>query len=450
MGKPRLSRLAAALLLAAAAAQAAGGDVKPGWNLLSRHHDVEIGREAATQLEKHVQVLRDSPELQNYVSQLGTRLARLSTATDFPYSFHLVGDNNINAFALPGGPIYLHTGAITAADNEAQLAGVMAHEISHIALRHSTSQASKAFAVQIPLILASFALGSSDSLLARLTEIGLGFGVNSAFLKYSRDAERDADILGARLMAQAGFHPVEMARYFEKLKAQERGAAPIQFFSDHPNPGNRVKYVEEEVRDLPRRDYTTGSPNFSRIRELAAQVPLRRLRRGSETRPDLAPDPPSAQFREYHGGGFRLSYPSNWQPHQEPGVQDVILAPRQGLLRDRGGRTQVGAGAIAAFFATETRSLTRATDELIAYLQSRDRQLSPLRGQRRSVVVDGSNGETVLLVGLSPYGNQREFDSLLAVTRPEGLFYLVLVAPESDYNNLRPTFQRIQSSVRFR
>ncbi len=261
----RLLALSAILLVSSAQA---ARQLKPGFNLFSKSQEVELGRDAARQVEHQVRVVHDS-ELTAYVSALGRRLAAHSPAPEYPYTFKIVADKRINAFALPGGPIYVNSGTIAAAENEAQLAGVIAHEIAHVALRHSTNQASKAMAWQIPLSVVGGALGSG-SLAGQLARLGIGFGVNSAFLKYSRDAERDADIAGARILARAGYDPIEMARFFENLR--QRGREGTQFFSDHPSPGNRIRYVQEETRQLPRRGYTSSSTNYRHIRDRARQI----------------------------------------------------------------------------------------------------------------------------------------------------------------------------------
>ena len=447
-------RLAVAALLAAATLfGAAQRQLKPGFNLLSKDHDIELGKGASQQVEKQVALVRDQPALTSYVSDLGNRLAKVSQAPEYPYTFKLVAEKGINAFALPGGPIYVHAATVAAADNEAQLAGVMAHEIAHVALRHSTHQMSKAYALQIPFLLAGAVLGSG-SLLGQLTQLGIGFGFNSVLLKYSRDAERDADIVGARNVAAAGYDPVEMARFFEKLEAEQQkagGGPPIQFLSDHPNPGNRVKSVQDEVKSMPRRSYSQGSDNFAQMRASAAKVPSADRRQGynHEAGPNHPhPEMPSSEFREYRGNGFRLAYPANWKPYGETNGSSVTIAPQDGMVRDRSGQVQIVLGAIAGYFSPDTTSITAATDELIQDLRSKNPDMRPIRGQRQRIVVDGSNGETVLLAGSSPKG--RELDSLLTATRPDGLFYLILVCPESDYNTLRPVFQRMQSAVRFR
>ncbi len=254
--------------------------LKPGFNLYSKQQDVQLGQEAAAQVAKQYQVIHDR-DLDAYINRIGRRLVSQPQAdsADFPYTFTLVNDKSINAFALPGGPTFVHTGLIAAAENEAQVAGVLAHEISHVALRHGTHQASKALGVQ--LVAGVLGAGAGRSMLGQLTQAGLAFGANSVLLKYSRDAEKQADLLGAQIMAGAGYNPIEMARFFEKLEA-EGGAHGPQFLSDHPNPGNRVQYIEAEIRSLPPSGYAAGNRDFARMQQraqaLAANAPRPRSR----------------------------------------------------------------------------------------------------------------------------------------------------------------------------
>ena len=245
--------------------------IRPGFNLFSPAQDIQLGKETSAEIEKQVSVVKDK-KLTAYVAKIGQRLAAVAQGEKYPYSFKIVADPSINAFALPGGPIYVHTGLITAADNEAQLAGVLAHEEAHVALRHSTNRATKAQIFQIPLVLAGGMLEKKGGILAALSQIGIGFGVNSIFMKYSRNAEKQADIVGARMMAEVGYDAVEMAAFFQKLE-ETGGARGPQFFSDHPNPGNRVRYISEEVELLPKRSYTKGSAGlFRAMKARAAKI----------------------------------------------------------------------------------------------------------------------------------------------------------------------------------
>lgn len=271
-GVRRISGLAAAGLFAVTSAVAQLQTVRPGFNLFTPAQDIQLGKEARGEIEKKLAIVHNA-QLSTYVTSIGERLARSPHAGDFPFTFTVVYDKNVNAFSLPGGPVYLNTGVIAACENEAQLAGVMAHEMSHIALRHGTSQLSKQNLIALPAALIGGAVGN-DSLISRIARLGIGLGANSVLLRFSRTAESQADYNGAAIMAEAGYNPIEMARFFEKLEAQDPHQGGLaQFLSDHPNPGNRVAAVEEEVRHMPQRNYVDDSPRFHKMRDLTAHLP---------------------------------------------------------------------------------------------------------------------------------------------------------------------------------
>ncbi|PYX00960.1 MAG: peptidase M48 [Acidobacteria bacterium] len=242
----------------------------PGFNLFSKDQDVQLGKESAAQVRKQMPVVRD-PVLSEYVSRVGRRLAdsQEARASGFPFTFEVVADPSINAFALPGGPMFIHTGLLKAVDNEAQLAGVMGHEMSHVILRHGTNQASKAQLIQLPALLAGQVAGGS--MLGRLAQAGIGLGANSVLLKFSRGAESQADLMGSHLMAEGGYNPMQMARFFEKLNSQG-GSRTLEFLSDHPNPGNRERAIEEEADRLPQRNYSFQTGAFDRMKQAVAQI----------------------------------------------------------------------------------------------------------------------------------------------------------------------------------
>src|SRR5258706_1714563 len=222
-----------------------GLEGKPGFNLFSKQHDIQLGLQTAAQVSKQYQVVPNQ-ELQDCLRRVGERLAAQKEPREsgLQFTYTLVNDKTVNAFALPGGPTFVHTGLILAADNEAQVAGVLAHEMSHVILRHGTNQASKANLMQIPALLAGAATGSN--LLDQLANLG----AVGMLLKFSRNDESQADALGTKIMNEAGYNPIEMAHFLEKLQAEGGSRAP-QFLSDHPNPGNRVQAVQAEIRALP-------------------------------------------------------------------------------------------------------------------------------------------------------------------------------------------------------
>ena len=264
-----VAMLAVALVTAFAGAQGPT-QFHPGFNLFSKEQDVQAGKEYAAEVRKQRTVIND-PFLSAYVNRVGQRLvsSREAQQSGFPFTFEVVADPSINAFALPGGPMFIQTGLLRAVDNEAQLAGVMGHEMSHVILRHGTNQASKAQLIQLPAVLGSQLAGSS--MVGQLAQLGIGLGANSVILKFSRTAESQADLMGSHLMAEAGYSPIELARFFDKLNAEGGSHAP-QFLSDHPNPENREKAIAQEVQRLPAQDYNYQTGDFARMKQALARI----------------------------------------------------------------------------------------------------------------------------------------------------------------------------------
>jgi len=242
----------------------------PGFNLFSKEQDVQLGQENAAQVRKQMPIVKD-PFLTEYVNRVGKKLAASQEAQEsgFPFSFEVVADPSINAFALPGGPMFINTGLLKAVDNEAQLAGVMGHEMSHVILRHGTNQASKQNLIKLPALLGSQMAGGS--MVGQLAQMGIGLGANSVLLKFSRTAESQADLMGSHLMAEAGYDPVQMERFFQKLNT-EGGSRPLQFLSDHPNPDNRERAIEQEVSRMPQQRYGYQSGEFQKMKKAVATI----------------------------------------------------------------------------------------------------------------------------------------------------------------------------------
>ena len=240
--------------------------VKPssGFDMFSAQEEIQAGQQAATDAKKQLPLLPDSDPVTRYVQRLGEKLVSHAPGEKWPYEFHVINQKEINAFALPGGPVFVNLGTIQAADNEAQLAGVMAHEISHVVQRHGTRAASKQMAAQLPLALLGGIMGKGA--LSQMAQMGISFGVGSYFLKNSRSAESEADLLGSDIMYDSGYDPHQMAVFFAKL-AEEGGARGPQFLSDHPDPGNRAQAVSKEVGTLPRKSFVSDSAEFREIKQ---------------------------------------------------------------------------------------------------------------------------------------------------------------------------------------
>lgn len=456
-------------VLAAAILLAPGGwaelkQLRPGWNLFTPQQDVQVGKEAAGQMERKLPVVHNR-DLDSYLNVILRKLEKSPYARTlvregergemFPFQIRAVYDKNINAFSLPGGPIFVNTAVIQSAENEAQLAGVIAHEMSHVVLRHSTNQASKRNLVALPAVLASMLVG--NSLLGQLTQIGISFTANSALLKFSRTDEAEADYNGAEIMADAGYNPLELARFFEILEAKtsRQGTLP-QFLSDHPNPGNRAATMNDEIRQMPRRAYVeeeTGQ--FARVQELVRHLqPPEALQRSDGDEGPISPPRsarPTSQLRPYTGQSFALAYPDNWQVYAGRHADSVTIAPREGLVKGASGQASVGYGLEVSYYALpgNRTDLDRETQALIAHLQQSNAGMHVGRAAR-SIEVARQPALLSTLYSKSPFGGDQEVDALLTVVRPEGLFYIVFIAPQGEFDAVQGIFEEILRSVQFR
>jgi Zn-dependent protease with chaperone function len=234
-----------------AAAQTTTRPASAGFNLFSVEQDIEIGRQSAIEAERQLPLLNNA-NANRYLGQIVTKLAAQAPGARYPYSIKAVNDPAINAFSLPGGPMYVNRGLVEAARNEAELAGVLAHEMSHVALRHGTHQASKAYLGQAGLGILGGLLGQNGGNTSKILGAVGGVGLNAAFLKFSREDEFQADQLGAQMMARAGYNPEAMANFFQVLRSQQ-GRDPgklEQFFSGHPPSAEREARIRTQATSL--------------------------------------------------------------------------------------------------------------------------------------------------------------------------------------------------------
>jgi predicted Zn-dependent protease len=228
---------------------------RPGaqFSLVSVEQEIEIGREANAQVRKEVPEVRDAQATQ-YVRGIGQRLVRAATGPKYPYSFSMADYREINAFALPGGPVWLHRGVLHAATNESQVAGVLAHEVAHIAQRHAAGQLTKNMMANLGLGLLGAVLGNGGG--AGAAQMAAGFLANGVFLKFSRDDEREADQVGLQLMRRAGWDGRGMVELFEILQREaKRNPGSVElFFSSHPSPQDRISRLQAGIRPGGTRD----------------------------------------------------------------------------------------------------------------------------------------------------------------------------------------------------
>ena len=437
-------------------------DFEPSrFNLFSPQQDVAMGKDAAQQVMMEQTVVTD-PAVTAYVTRIGEALAKSPKAGSFPYNFHVIQDPSINAFALPGGPVFVHTGLLAALDNEAQLAGVLAHEISHVALRHGTTQVTKAQGIQLGLMLGASMLGKQGSIWNTVAQLGAGLGAQSLLLKYSRDHERDADLNGAQIMNDIGYDPVQMAVFFQKLEAQGQQSNGFleNFLADHPSPGNRIEYVTEQNQYLPRKTYIQGSnSDLARVKNVVTSLPKAAPAQSATPASGQAalPDPstlrPTSDQIRHRNRSFVLYHPKNWDPYGDPNSDSVTIAPKAALVEGQNGQTQIGYGIIASYYYPQNGvgqtipvDLRRDTQALLQEVQGNAgmKQSSAPRPAK----VAGNNAYLTPLTSTSPFGGV-ERDVILTVDRPEGLFYMVFIAPDSEWRSVQGSFDQVVRSLQF-
>ncbi len=447
----------------------------PGNVGISRQEQQQLGLKAMGEVYKQMPVLPDSSPVTQYVQQLGRKLQKvIPQQYSWPYQFHVVQQKEINAFALPGGPIFINIGTIDAADNEAELAGVMAHEMSHVYMQHSAKQMKQNLGPSILAgagqILGSMIGGVGGAIASMGGQVGGGLWS----MKYSRADEAQADAVGAIIMYKAGYNPVYMAQFFQKLE-KEGGPGGPQFLSSHPNPGNRVQAVEAQIKNWPPITYRNDSAQFAQARAQAQKVraytaqQIDQMAKSGQihnqvpagvpvssagqqgagpamSNVSMQQVKPSSDFRAYNGQGFSIQYPSNWQVAQQQGLGTVI-GPQAGVTQ---GAVAYGV-AINVVQPQQSMSLDQATQALISQFQQQGMQAA---GNPSPINVNGQQGYSVDMMGNSPIQSNngqplQEHDWVVTFQRSDGsLLYLVFVAPDQDFQQLRPTYQKMLKSLR--
>jgi Zn-dependent protease with chaperone function len=458
---------------------------QPGFNLFSVQQDVEIGRQSAIEAERQLKLLNDRVT-NNYLTRIVTRLAAETPGARYPYTVKAVNAEEINAFALPGGPMYVNRGLIEAARTEAELAGVLAHEMSHVALRHGTHQASKAYLAQGGLGLLGGIFGKPGGTSGQVLNAIGGVGLNAVFLKFSRDDEYQADLVGAQTMFRAGYDPRAMATLFELLQAKQ-GSEPgklAQFFSSHPPAADRGQRIRNLAASL-----GTGSTqlvgNFDNVKlrlQRLGSAPAQVITQSSgavvndpTTQPvTITVAPPSARYARYSHptGFFTVDFPNNWRAYSSGTA--VTIAPDGGMVVAPTGRQTLHYGVILNHYAPfegdndrwaaslqrnyapfENRTnpprayLEDATDDLVRTILSSNTHLRAEVGSARAETIDGEAAFSVMLTGRSPETGEDESVTVFTRGLTDGhVIYAVAVVPTRDAAALAPTFARMMQTLR--
>jgi Zn-dependent protease with chaperone function len=464
----------------------------PGKTAMSRENQQALGMQAAAQVYEKMPVLPDSSPESVYVRELGRKLvATIPAEYSWPFEFHVIPQKEINAFALPGGQMFINVGTITAAKNEAELAGVMAHEMSHVYMQHSAKQASKAQTTSMIAGLAAAVLGSTigskgGGLVGQLGQLGIQLGAEGVMMKYSRSDEAQADSVGAVVLYKAGYNPQGMADFFRTMGAQG-GSAPPVFFSSHPAASNRQQAIEKLTAKWPPTDYAVASAAFDRVHAHASQLQVytaAEIDKGSKTgqwaslnrsngaslgasgessfptRPPaetaaaaLQKILPSSRMVSANLGPLKIDHPENW-PVTLPEKQGkfVTIAAPEGTTKDGLGYGVLlnGTGAPAG----ARRSIEDLTGLLIQQIQANN----PLEQLSRSepITVGGIKCLSTMLQSPSPFPDargaaQNERDWLITVPRKDGsLIWMIFVAPQSDFDRFKPTYEAMLESAKFK
>jgi Zn-dependent protease with chaperone function len=456
---------AAAFLAVTATLALAQTRITPPKNKYTPAQDVELGQQAAKEVEQQLPLLRDN-DVESFVDRIGRRLVQVMPSElehrEFRYSFKVINVREINAFALPGGPMYVNRGMIQAAAVEGEVAGVMAHELSHVILRHGTAGATKQQPFAIGAMAGAIAGAIIGGNVGQVVAQGSQFGLGTYFLRYSREYEKQADLLGVQLMARAGYDPLDLLHMFQTIEKQGGSGGP-QFMSDHPNPGNRKTYITQEASQLRIEGQASDPRQFARAQnQLRSMSPAptteQVTRRGKQTPTrsgQPAPDarnigtrvaPPSSRYKSYTEGNlFRVSVPDNWR---EVATSASVTFVPDGAHGQVQGHTVFTHGVELGFTRNEIHSLQEATQEFIDALAQSNPSLRGTSGLQ-NMNLSGRNGLVARLNNVSDVTGRGETVTVFTTLLRDGnLFYCIAVAPQDEYQAYQRSFQRVAQSIR--
>jgi predicted Zn-dependent protease len=436
--------------------------VKLPKNNFTPQQDVELGMKGAAEVRQQYPIIADET-IAKYLATLGDRLVAVAPAElnrpEFKYSFTPVDLRDINAFALPGGPMFVQRGMFEAAAVEGEVVGVMAHELSHVLLRHGTANASKAQNPWLQLGQLAGALGGAmvggqaGAAIAQGSEFGLG----ALLLRYSRDFEKQADLLGAQMMARAGYDPRDLAHMFETIGSESKGGNP-QWLSSHPNPGNRTAYITKEAAALTIGDRPDTS-QFDTVKAKLAAMPramtsaelARRGESGGDApnavgTPGKPVPPASTQYREFSAGGlFQASVPANWTA--VPSSNAVKVVPENGY-GELNGQLVLTHGVEFGIAKASSRDLREATNTWLKAIAQGNPSLR-LAGEQKFGKMSQRTTFATPLANPSPLGGVERINVYTAFLADGNLFYFLTVVPEGEEEAYHPTFVKIAQSIRF-
>jgi Zn-dependent protease with chaperone function len=435
-------------------------------NRYTPEQDVELGRQAAAEVRAQYPIISDE-RIARYLTALGDRLVAAAPndlkQPVYEYSFTPVNLREINAFALPGGPMFVQRGMFEAATEEGEVVGVMAHELSHVLLRHGTANVSKAQNPWLQIGQLAGAIGGAVVGGAAGSAIAQGsqFGLGTLLLRYSRDFEKQADLLGAQIMARAGYDPRALGRMFETIERESKtagGGGSPQWLSSHPNPGNRTQYINKEAAALTLAR-AADSSGFPTVKSAFASLPPAKSmgelakakgNAGGSTpaavgTPGQPVPPPSPEFRTITGGKvFQASVPNNWSPLASSTSVKVVPQNGYGQLN---GQTVFSHGVEFGLAKASTRDLTQATDTWLQAIMQANPELR-VEGPRQSLQISQRSALMTPFLNPSPLGGDERVAVYTTFLVDGTLFYYLTVVPTKDAAAFEESFKRIAASIR--
>ena len=439
---------------------------------MSPQKQIDLGRKVVAEVYQKMPVLPDSSPVTQYVQALGQKLAAQAPGYHWPYNFHVVNVADINAFALPGGTVFVNLGTIQAASNEAQLAAAMAHEISHVVLQHSVCNLEKEKRVGIFAGIGEIASGLilGNSTLGALAQKTIGLTAGLSFLRMGREAERQADLEGVGILYDAGYDPRAMPQFFETIEGKY-GKGGAQFLSDHPNPGNRTEYVNREISSFVRRaHYVTNTPDFRRIQQQVSGMhaytakevdsgvwkrkdPNQTVSTGVNQYDASTPVGTSVdttipqQWITFTGDGFTMQVPSNWRSAGDR--NSAMVAPPGGISPSADGKTaNLVYGVLTDIYTPDAQD--SGGDSFRSLVEELARENPGIQnGQISSIRIGSIAAQSVDATNRNANNGRGEHDWVVGIPRDRGpLRYFVFVAPEQDFSAMRPIFDHIVNSIR--
>ncbi len=461
----------AAFMMVAPMAVMAQTKVSLSKNKYKVEDDVKIGTEYSAKVEKDFPILNDTVSTQ-YIQDVGRRLVNAIPSEfqepQFRYQFKIVNASDINAFALPAGFLYVNRGMISAARNEGEMAGVMAHEISHAALRHGTAQATKQSSVKnqilgIGAILGGAILGGQAG-----AQLGAMFAAGYQ-LRYSRQFETEADILGARIMADAGYDPRDLANMFKTISEQSAGGRPPEWLSSHPDPDRRFASINSEAELLRvssnpikiTRGFTDIQQRFNSMPAAPTMAEIEKGAQGSTGGGETTGggttstngmengtysrtvSGPSTRTRSGElTSVVRYRIPDNWK--EFPNQADNWYAPEGAY-----GKDGITHGALIGVYKTQQTTLQRATEEYVKGILQGNAYLSH-SNDYSSFSMNGKSAYATRLSGRSPVTGNVEYALVYTAMLSNGdMFYIIGVAPENESSSYNRAFNNLVRSIRF-